>query len=1038
LYGSAAYAAAALARGDQIQRMVNLDMVGYNPGGLNQVRLYDGDNDDEHLMPELLSVFNVAGYGGPVTAIDAGTTNRSDHYPFDARGYDAALIIESAWGSNPYYHQSTDAVETGHIDYAFATHVTSAVAGYLAGAAGLQYATSLVTATVNGSQLVLDWGDNANGTSAVTVRATDGAGQWVEDSFAITVNPVNDAPVVAEPLDDVSVDMNSPDTVISLLDSFADPDLVSSGDRLTYSVTDNTNLGLVSATIHRTDLVLAFTPNESGAADITVRATDVAGSFVEDTVHVTVGETPVFILIRDDGGTGFSTVGSWTAYPNQGYQADIHYAAAGSGESVATWSFGDLTPGIYRVSATWFAWHNRATNSPFTVFDGTTALATVRVNQELAPSDFTESGVGWKDLGGSYQVTGSSLAVALGNDANDHVIADAIRIERIGDLPSGPEIQVLVGAVNVPDGTGSVDYGATAPGIPVVRTFTVRNVGTENLTLAEFITVPTGFSVVSSFADTIVAAGQSTMFTVQLDASAIGSFGGHISFANDDSDENPFDFAVSGAVVVSQILDNGNAGFSSVGSWTAYPNQGYQADIHYAAAGSGESVATWSFGDLTPGIYRVSATWFPWHNRATNSPFTVFDGTTALATVPVNQELAPSDFTESGVGWKDLGGSYQVTGSSLAVALRNDANDHVIADAIRIERIGDLPSGPEIQVLVGAVNLPDGTGSVDYGATAPGMPVVRTFTVRNVGTEDLTLAEFITVPTGFSVVSSFADTIVAAGQSTMFTVQLDASAVGSFGGHISFGNDDSDENPFDFAVSGSVVVIQILDNGNAGFSTVGSWTAYPNQGYQADIHYAAAGSGESVATWSFGDLTPGIYRVSATWFPWHNRATNSPFTVFDGTTALATVRVNQELAPSDFTESGVGWKDLGGSYQVMGNSLVVRLSNNANQYVIADAIRIERLDDLMEEVAGSTYNSPNDGAAGIATGTTASSTDQSQALRVATDAAMANYPGELAAWQFARYLMTDGPDRGDGFESSVGRAADYELLEEILAVVLPQ
>ena len=35
--------------------------------------------------------------------------------------------------------------------------------------------------------------------------------------------------------------------------------------------------------------------------------------------------------------------------------------------------------------------------------------------------------------------------------------------------------------------------------------------------------------------------------------------------------------------------------------------------------------------------------------------------------------------------------------------------------------------------------------------------------------------------------------------------------------------------------------------------------------------------------------------------------------VLDGTT----VRVNQELAPNDFQDAGVGWKDLGGLYDVV-------------------------------------------------------------------------------------------------------------------------
>jgi len=54
----------------------------------------------------------------------------------------------------------------------------------------------------------------------------------------------------------------------------------------------------------------------------------------------------------------------------------------------------------------------------------------------------------------------------------------------------------------------------------------------------------------------------------------------------------------------------------------------------------------------------------------------------------VNQELAPDDFQEGGTWWEDLEGVYRITVSELTVYLLDDANDHVIADAVRIERLG--------------------------------------------------------------------------------------------------------------------------------------------------------------------------------------------------------------------------------------------------------------------------------------------------------------------------------------------------------------
>ncbi len=645
--------------------------------------------------------------------------------------------------------------------------------------------------------------------------------------------------------------------------------------------------------------------------------------------------------IMDNGDTGFTTIGEWTLYPNQGYQADMHYSTAGVGNDVASWTF-TVTPGRYRVSATWPAEPNRATNSPFSMYDGSALLGTVLVNQELAPNDFLDQGAYWENLGATFDVTGSTFVVKLTDLANQFVVADGMRIERLGDIPQAPEIQVLNGATDVPDNTGAVTFGTTQTGVPLSKTFTVKNVGTTPLTLQTPISVPSGFTVTSSFGTSTLAPGATTTFAVRLDAATVGNYSGMLSFGNDDADENPFNFTISGTVTAPPavaIIDDGAAGFTTAGAWTAY-GQGYLGDIHYSAAGVGNDVATWTFA-VTTGQYRVAATWAPEPNRATNAPFFVYDGGTLIGSAIINQELAPNDFADQGANWKNLGGTFYLTGSSLVVKLTDAANEFVIADAIRIERIGDLPQGPEIQVLDGFSDVADNTGSVSFGSTTAGSPVSKTFTVKNVGTTVLTLVPPITAPAGFTVTSTFGTTSLVSGATTTFVVRLDAAAIGSFSGMLSFGTDDADENPFNFTISGTVTAVTIIDNGDAGFSTVGSWTAYA-QGFQGDLHYSAAGVGNDVATWTF-TVTPGQYRVAATWRQEPNRATNSPFTVYDGSAALATILVNQELAPNDFTDQGVGWKNLGGTYTITGTSLVVKLTDAANEYVIADAIRIERL-----------------------------------------------------------------------------------------------
>src|SRR5205814_1704996 len=109
--------------------------------------------------------------------------------------------------------------------------------------------------------------------------------------------------------------------------------------------------------------------------------------------------------------------------------------------------------------------------------------------------------------------------------------------------------------------------------------------------------------------------------------------------------------------------------------------------------------------------------------------------------------------------------------------------------------------------------------------------------------------------------------------------------------------------------------------------------------YLGDEQYSAAGTGADKATYAFSGLAAGQYAVSAHWATGTNRATNTPFGIFDNTTLLTTVLVNQQLVPNDETANGVGWKNLG-TFTISSGTLKTVISDNANNYVIADAVRI--------------------------------------------------------------------------------------------------
>jgi hypothetical protein len=238
-------------------------------------------------------------------------------------------------------------------------------------------------------------------------------------------------------------------------------------------------------------------------------------------------------------------------------------------------------------------------------------------------------------------------------------------------------------------------------------------------------------------------------------ASAFADVAGNVNVAETES------FTLQTAPAV-QILDNGDAGYTAPG-FVSYSGIGYQSDVQYSAAHSGRT-ATWSFSGLASGTYRVSATWVPNPNRATNAPYTISD---AGGTVAVNQEQAPNDFSDAGVSWEDLVTGLSVTDGTLQVSLTDvGANEYVIADAIRVERVGALHAAS-----VGAFGLADATG-----LTEADVAHVRTAAAGYWSATELTAAARLSDTQ--VVIADLPATLLGVASAWTQTVWLDADAAG--------------------------------------------------------------------------------------------------------------------------------------------------------------------------------------------------------------------------------------------------------------------
>ena len=138
-------------------------------------------------------------------------------------------------------------------------------------------------------------------------------------------------------------------------------------------------------------------------------------------------------------------------------------------------------------------------------------------------------------------------------------------------------------------------------------------------------------------------------------------------------------------------------------------------------------------------------------------------------------------------------------------------------------------------------------------------------------------------------------------------------------------------------------------------ATIGGWWIEDYigcPGYGGNFHSVdTANPGSAVATWTFPDLTAGEkYKVAVTWTTDSNpdnRPSDAPYTIKDGAAVLATVDVYQKTPGTDFEDEGVWWKILG-TYTIDSGTLVVELSNDADSYVSADAVRAIEVIDASE------------------------------------------------------------------------------------------
>ncbi|MCC5625129.1 choice-of-anchor D domain-containing protein, partial [Nostoc sp. CHAB 5715] len=265
--------------------------------------------------------------------------------------------------------------------------------------------------------------------------------------------------------------------------------------------------------------------------------------------------------------------------------------------------------------------------------------------------------------------------------------------------------------------------------------------------------------------------------TVALNTKTPGTYAGSFSLSNNDPDESPFNFVISGKVNAPEIEVVNNKVDIVDGSTTA---------IDFGEAAFGSTVTkTFTIKNTGKAPLNLSNLELP-------------KGFSLVGTFPAS--LAVNNWASITVALNTKTPGTYAGSFSLS---NNDPDESPFDFAIR-GKVQPAPA-PEIQVLNGTVNIADGsTTPINFGNVTFGSTATKTFTIKNIGTATLNLSNF-KLPDGFSLVGAFPYT-VAAKDSRSITVALNTNTPtpGTYSGSFSLTNNDSDESPFNFAISGTV------------------------------------------------------------------------------------------------------------------------------------------------------------------------------------------------------------------------------------------
>ncbi len=639
-------------------------------------------------------------------------------------------------------------------------------------------------------------------------------------------------------------------------------------------------------------------------------------------------------LVLDTEDTGTTTlVGGWSPSVSvPGFEgANYVYTSPGS-NSTATFTPTIAVAGQYEVSVKYSSHPNRASNAKVSVAhaDGTFAVSQ---NQKTGGGVFQSLGV----FNFAAGTAGHVIIDAAGSDG--YVTADAVQFTFVGDSVAVPSAdlanptsgQSLTAVALNASGFIEVTFNSTvaldtATIVDAAPEFTLSGPGVGTAVIDGAGVLQSGTSYRYPFTGLFVPGDVIVDFTAGAfaDTSASVNPAGQKSFTLTD-----------GAVRIT--VDNTDA--TQINSWAVSTTiAGYVGPNYFYnnAGGAGRLIYTPTIP--MDGSYEVFVNYTSGTSRASNAAYEVVSQN-GTSIVRVDQR------TGGGV-FQSLGLFNFLAGSAASVTLRaSDADGVVVGDAVRFVRVGNTTGGP-IATLADPIA---GATITVITINARNYLEVTFSSTSGVGLDLATITdsqqEFVLSGAGALGVTVDGTATYVSGDTTSATYRYSTTGVftpgavdavfaaGTFADINSRQNIDSIAS---FVVSETLQEEVIVDNNGPGFLVNDPQAEFiTSSGVNGFIgsNYLAAPMGSTAsATWTPSLTHSGqAYQVYVRYTSHPLRASNATYVVnHDG--GATSVQVDQ-------TSGGGTWVLLGTYVLTSGPASVQLLSQGANQYVIADAVR---------------------------------------------------------------------------------------------------